>query len=274
MEQDMISRNPPTRSISSTLSTSNDAASSSSGNGRSRTLDPGAGLARRERDPSSSSRNARSAPPALARDSENNEIPQKLDAFLTERYGSIHPARAKLGRLAIQNTEFDPADVAKPKNLRRTRVNPTRLRIAKTAEKRGQPPTVRIASQTSNGFLEGSLAEHIDLDALRNGEVPYKWTLSSNGTLFVGESNPVDPQKGVRRKMGHPTLVGGMIRPEARFGGILRYDKDNDEFVIDNDSGRFSEHEELTPEHLANVAALFKEAGLEVGTRWKKMSGR
>ncbi|HET9644882.1 MAG TPA: hypothetical protein VFP68_16345 [Burkholderiaceae bacterium] len=210
----------------------------------------------------------------LVPDSEDGAIPPKLDASLTERYGSIRAARTKPGRLAIQKTEFDPADAAKPEHQRRTRLNPTRLRIAKVAGERGQPPTVRISGQTSNGPLKGTLAEHVDLAALRNGSVPYKWTLSSNGTLFVGEAKPVDPETGVRVKMGHPTLVGGMIQSQARFGGVLSYDKDNDEFIIDNDSGRFSEHAELTPENLSNVAVLFKEAGLEVRTRWKKMPGK
>jgi len=64
------------------------------------------------------------------------------------------------------------------------------------------------------------------------------------------------------------------VIPEARLGGVLSYDPHSMQFTIDNDSGRFSEHADLTPKHLKNVALLFKEAGLEVSARWKNMVGK
>lgn len=71
--------------------------------------------------------------------------------------------------------------------------------------------------------------------------------------------------------MGHTTLVGGRVVPEARFGGVLRYDTTSQQLIIDNDSGRFSEHGDLTLDHLKNVVQLFNEAGLEVRPVWKNM---
>jgi len=214
---------------------------------------------------------ARSAPPSLASDYNGSGIPPALDSKLTERFGPVRTARAKLGRVASQKTEFEPDDMKLPEQHRRTRVNPTRIWTTKVAQGNGLAPAVKIMSQKSGGPLEGSLADHIDLQALKRGELAYKWTLSANGTLFIGETKPIDPATGKRSKQGHPTLVGGRVISEARFGGVLHYDVEAAQVVIDNDSGRFSEHSDLTPEHLDNVAQLFKEAGLEVGTCWKNM---
>lgn len=116
-----------------------------------------------------------------------------------------------------------------------------------------------------------SLVDCLDLDALERGQVFYKWDISTNGGLVVGESVPVDSCTGQRVKQGHVTLVGGLPVPRARIGGVLRYNQQAKQFVIDNDSGRFSEHPDFQPQHLNNVAKLFKEAGLHVVTEWKDM---
>jgi len=216
-----------------------------------------------------------SAPSQLAAVSIGNGI---CDRRLTELYGPIWRARAKEGRLAVQKTEFDPEDSQKPEKERRARVNPTRIWMTKTAADIGMPQVVRINSQAAVKLATrppaSRLADHLDLEALKRSEVAYKWNVSANGTLIVGESKPVDPETGQRTKQGHTTLVGGQVIPEARFGGVLGYDPHSEQFIIDNDSGRFSEHGDLTPKHLENVALLFTEAGLKVSPRWKNMVDR
>lgn len=57
--------------------------------------------------------------------------------------------------------------------------------------------------------------------------------------------------------------------PEARLSGTLYYDP-NGELCIDNDSGRFSEYADRTPQHLDNVAKLFQSYGVPVTPQWKE----
>ncbi len=57
--------------------------------------------------------------------------------------------------------------------------------------------------------------------------------------------------------------------PEARLSGTLYYDP-NGALCIDNDSGRFSEYADRTPQHLANVAKLFESYGVTVTPQWKE----
>jgi len=231
-------------------------------------------------------RRSHSAPRRLASELNGKGIPEEIDKRLTALYGPTRPARAKAGKLPVQETEFDPADAHKPEHERRARVNPTRAWVTKTAAGPGMAHEVKIHSQAAMEAgappPAGSLLEHLDLEALRRGKVSYKWNVTNNGTLVVGESKPAVPDAGAegsdagekkprRIKMGHTTLVGGRPVPEARFGGVLRYDAEARKLVIDNDSGRFSEHADLTPEHLANVALLFAEAGLQVSPEWKDM---
>jgi hypothetical protein len=198
--------------------------------------------------------------------------PRSRDQVLSEQYGPSRPARSKPGRLAVQDTEFHPEDMQKLPLMRRANVNPTRIRVFQAQAPHGEK-RIQCSKPTSQepGFVSSCLLELLDLDGLKSGQVGYKWNISTNGDLWVGESAPIDLGSGRRMKQGHVTLVGGLPVPRARIGGVLRYDQQAKQFVIDNDSGRFSEHPDLTPQHLNNVAKLFKKAGLNVQTEWKDM---
>nr|WP_244171176.1 XopV/AopV family type III secretion system effector [Xanthomonas populi] len=137
---------------------------------------------------------------------------------------------------------------------------------------------------------KASLTQRLRLDDLRKKNVEYKWNIAKNGSLVIGVVHPDvtldEPMttKQARKKkqpfaQGHVTLVGGQPWqepwqsnrqiPEARICGTLYYDA-HGELCIDNDSGRFSEYADRTPEHLAQVADIFKQYGLEVTPKWLK----
>ncbi|MFE8646535.1 XopV/AopV family type III secretion system effector [Sphingomonas sp. NCPPB 2930] len=132
------------------------------------------------------------------------------------------------------------------------------------------------------------LAQRLRLDDLRDKKVEYKWNIAKNGSLVIGEVHPGvaldEPMttKQARKKkqpfaQGHVTLIGGQpwqqpwqsnrLVPEARICGTLYYD-DRGELSIDNDSGRFSEYADRTPQHLAQVAEIFRQYGLPVKEDW------
>lgn len=121
-----------------------------------------------------------------------------------------------------------------------------------------------------------SLSELIDVARLvgKPGVFKYKWDISANGTLIIGEIHVPKPEGGGVHQLGHPTLVGGALRiPEARISGMLYADKAGN-LIIDNDSGRFSEYEDRSKEQLDEVAALFRENGLPVEVNWVDMQNK
>ncbi|MCS4509590.1 XopV/AopV family type III secretion system effector [Xylophilus ampelinus] len=150
-------------------------------------------------------------------------------------------------------------------------------------------PTFRAQTETDGATpSQRSLAQRLRLDDLREKKLEYKWNIAKNGSLVIGEVHPGvaldEPMttKQARKKkqpfaQGHVTLVGGQPWqqpwqsncqiPEARICGTLYYD-DHGELSIDNDSGRFSEYVDRTPEHLAQVARLFQQYGLPVKQEW------
>ncbi len=165
----------------------------------------------------------------------------------------------------------------------RTYVNPTRILVTPSvirtqADLHGTPITDSLSGQTDKPGAVArnhnspfhSLSEYLQIDKLRKNEVMYKWDISKNGTLVIGEVlvnmkfTGADESKKV--KLGHTTLVGGRKIPEARISGMLFTEGDN--LMIDNDSGRFSEYEDRKPRHLDAVARLFEKNGLPVQTRW------
>ncbi|RBA99661.1 type III secretion system effector protein [Xanthomonas oryzae pv. oryzae] len=152
--------------------------------------------------------------------------------------------------------------------------------------------TPMFHEQTATGASSAApLAQRLRLDDLRDKKVEYKWNIASNGSLVIGEGHPGvvldEPMtsKSARKKkqpyaQGHVTLVGGQpwnktpwqenrLIPEARLSGTLYYDP-NGALCIDNDSGRFSEYADRTPQHLANVAKLFESYGVTVTPQWKE----
>ncbi|QDI05728.1 XopV/AopV family type III secretion system effector [Xanthomonas cerealis] len=246
-------------------------------------------------------------------------------ARLDTLFGSCQPARGKVmeteGGL-VKRTPIQKQEVEKlGKGLGRVRINPSRVVVAtaKPLRKLGRAATAPAASRTTAKALQLSeaelhqiasqpptlvtqeqiekmqpptpgaqLAQCLNLDALSKRSLEYKWNISRNGSLIVGETHPNHPLTGdmtdkeVRKAaqpfaQGHVTLVGGQqwntpwesnrFLPESRICGRLYYDE-NDRLCIDNDSGRFSEYADRTRSHLANVAALFQELGLHVETQW------
>ncbi|UXA51849.1 type III secretion system effector protein [Xanthomonas prunicola] len=192
----------------------------------------------------------------------------------------INPTRlfVSTGQALEMPHRLDPAKLSKDLGLSEDAID----RIRST-------PTFH--EQTATGVPSSTpLAQRLRLDDLRDKKVEYKWNIASNGSLVIGEVHPGvvldEPMtnKDARKKkqpyaQGHVTLVGGQpwnktpwqenrLLPEARLGGTLYYNPDG-ELCIDNDSGRFSEYADRTPQHLENVAKLFQHYGLPVTPEWK-----
>ncbi|MCT8272452.1 XopV/AopV family type III secretion system effector [Xanthomonas translucens] len=246
-------------------------------------------------------------------------------ARLDTLFGSCQPARGKVmekdgglvKRTPIQKQEVENLG----EGMGRVKINPSRVVVATAGplRKLGRAATAPAASRAAAKALQLSeaelhqiaqqpptllmqqqiekmqpptpgvqLAQCLNLDALRKRSLEYKWNISRNGSLIVGETHPNHTftgdmkEKPVRKAaqpfaQGHVTLVGGQqwnspwernrFIPESRICGRLYYDE-KDRLCIDNDSGRFSEYADRTPSHLANVAALFQELGLHVETEW------
>ncbi|CBJ36020.1 XopV/AopV family type III secretion system effector [Ralstonia solanacearum] len=182
---------------------------------------------------------------------------------LTEKYGSAQPARGKHGRSAIQRDERDKL----PQGGWRTRVNPTRILVTSRGIRTQADIDCGISEYTSR-----SLRDLIDVDRLaeKPGEFKYKWDMSRNGTLIIGNIQVQKPDGHGVLHLGHPTLVGGRRIPEARISGML-YADEAGRLIIDNDSGRFSEYNDRSKAQLEEVAALFKDNGLAVAVNWVDM---
>ncbi|WP_053842974.1 XopV/AopV family type III secretion system effector [Paracidovorax avenae] len=138
--------------------------------------------------------------PLSARD---REAGIRREAALAARFGSCQPARgkAKTGadgqvsyRSPIQKQELEPAQ----HGYRRVRINPTRVLIA---EHQGpETSTFFIRHQAdleavrrvdrpvdAAGMGAGPLQGLLRLDDLRAHRVQYKWDISANGSLVIGE---------------------------------------------------------------------------------------
>ena len=112
------------------------------------------------------------------------------------------------------------------------------------------------------------LTKVLDLAGLKADALKYNFVVSPVGALIIGAELPVPwiaRVGGPMPHLGHPTLTGG---GPSRIAGELRYDRDKDEFYINDNSGRFSRHfHDRGPEQLANAAERFRAAGLVVGVR-------
>lgn len=190
---------------------------------------------------------------------------------LAEKYGSRQPARGKAKRSPIQPDEKEKL----PHGGWCTRVNPTRILVKPTGIKtQADIACVDLAKRTS--AASRSLPELIDVARLvrEPGGFKYKWNMSVNGTLIIGNIHVPKPDGNGVYQLGHPTLVGGARRiPEARISGTLYADKAGN-LIIDNDSGRFSEYEDRSKEQLDEVAALFRKNKLPVQANWVDMQNK
>lgn len=112
------------------------------------------------------------------------------------------------------------------------------------------------------------LTQVLDLAGLKADALKYNFVVSPVGALIIGAELPVPWMSragGPLPHLGHPTLTGG---GPSRIAGELRYDRDNDEFYINDNSGRYSRHfPDRGPEQLANAAERFRAAGLLVAVR-------
>ncbi len=127
----------------------------------------------------------------------------RREAALAARFGSCQPARgkAKTGadgqvsyRSPIQEQELEPAR----HGYRRVRINPTRVLIAehqgpetstffirRQADLEAVRRVDRPADASRTGV--GPLQDLLRLDDLRTHRVQYKWDISANGSLVIGE---------------------------------------------------------------------------------------
>jgi hypothetical protein len=136
---------------------------------------------------------------------------------------------------------------------------------------RGQPlmhpKRLEISTQRTESFSWSSaeVQEKIDFAALKRGEKTYLWAMGALGSLFVGEEEALgpDPKTGKPLFRSHPLLLGG---GPARVCGQLGYDSEDDCFVLDDRSGRYSRYVDRKPEHLEAAAEVFRQSGLNIKT--------
>jgi hypothetical protein len=103
-----------------------------------------------------------------------------------------------------------------------------------------------------------------------NPALRYNWLVSEDGRVlaapeqFVVENNvPLTTPDGYPLRMGHPTLIDG---GRARIAGELFYVEGRG-WVLNNISGRYSLLKaDMRPDHLENVASVFRQAGLMIVT--------
>ncbi|SDO74114.1 hypothetical protein SAMN04489708_10375 [Paracidovorax cattleyae] len=127
----------------------------------------------------------------------------RREAALAARFGSCQPARGKTKtgadgqvghRSPIQKQELEPAQ----QGYRRVRVNPTRVLIAEHQGPGSSTFFIRRqadleAVQRFDGPVDaagrgaGPLQDLLRLDDLRAHRVQYKWDISANGSLVIGE---------------------------------------------------------------------------------------
>ena len=181
---------------------------------------------------------------------------------LTSMYGSSQPARLR----GKKNNPFKTGPVYEtekeylPNEDWHALINPTRILVTNQG------------IRTDNGLLNnGRLAEHLPINQVKNGEISLRWVMTNNGSLSIGREeiklSGRQAETRKQRKVGHPTLVGGMKLPRGRISGMMFADADG-HLVINNDSGRFSRYDDRKPEHLDSVAKLLARNGLEVKTEW------
>jgi len=98
----------------------------------------------------------------------------------------------------------------------------------------------------------------------------YIFLLDREGRLIIGEEVPVGRlPDGRPARLGHPTLSGG---DPARIGGEIRFDPQTNRPVINNLSGRYSNHPDRGAAQLEAAAQRFREAGVDVDTRFIQMT--
>ncbi|ABM33649.1 hypothetical protein L0947_03575 [Paracidovorax citrulli] len=133
----------------------------------------------------------------------DREAGMRREAALAARFGSCQPARgkAKTGadgqvshRSPIQKQELEPAQ----HGYRRVRVNPTRVLIAEHQgpetstffiRRQADLEAVRRVDRPAEAARTGAgpLQDLLRLDDLRAQRIQYKWDISANGSLVIGE---------------------------------------------------------------------------------------
>ena len=86
-----------------------------------------------------------------------------------------------------------------------------------------------------------------------------------DGTIRVAPTNEtftgeVDGKPVTVPRAGHPNITEGQ---PARLGGELTYDKANDAWAVDNNSGRYGNRGEATQGNLDAATELFRQTGTE-----------
>lgn len=122
-------------------------------------------------------------------------------------------------------------------------------------------PYLQIGTKNSKALLDPQKA-------------PYNWVIDEAGNVRVNIESPnpygrtyengyIRPEDNSKRKAGtverdgHVSILGG---GKGRIGGEFLYNSKSQTWVINNKSGRYSNHNsDRTPEQLLNAVALIKE---------------
>ncbi len=133
-------------------------------------------------------------------------------------------------------------------------------------------------------YLQVANAEHPAF--LEPDKAPYNWVMDADGNVRVnvesrnpygrkyenGYIRPEDNSKrkpGTTEKDGHVSTLGGGM---GRIGGEFLYDKETNTWIINNKSGRYSNHNpDRKPEQLRNAVALIKKVVNTAGVPWGKV---
>jgi hypothetical protein len=135
-------------------------------------------------------------------------------------------------------------------------------------------PYLQVASKKTPGLLDPKLEK---------SKTPFNWVIDGDGNvrLTVESNNPygrtyekgaIRPEDKSKRKPGwtekdgHLTVLGDEM---GRIGGEIIYQKDTNTWLINNKSGRYSNHNvDRTPEQLLSAAKLIKEVVDPAGATW------
>jgi len=132
-------------------------------------------------------------------------------------------------------------------------------------------PYLQVANKQTPGILDPKSKE------------PYNWNMDAEGNvrITIESNNPygrtyekgaVRPEDKSRRrpgwteKDGHVTLLAG---EPGRIGGEILYQKDTNTWLINNKSGRYSNHNlDRTPEQLLNAVKQIQAVVDPGGAKW------
>ena len=110
-----------------------------------------------------------------------------------------------------------------------------------------------IRRQSGVMVLRHGLRIH-ESSALKEDE-DYIWAICERGYLYIGQDIALESNDSSSGRMGHPTLQANLW---ARIAGDLKYDKEQQKWIVSNASGRFCrDYSGVEESHLTNALDLF-----------------